>query len=336
MIRESIADLVEGREISGETAYETFMEIMSGETSDAQIATFITALRMRGETPEVIAGCARAMREKMTTVKTGAEVVVDVVGTGGDGANTFNISTAAAIVAAACGITVAKHGNYGVSSQCGSADVLREAGVNIDISPTQMSECLERVGLAFLFAPSLHPAMKYAVGPRREVGIRTVFNILGPLCNPANARYGLLGVYSAELVPVMAAAALELGAKHLFVVHGNDGLDEITTTTTTLINEIKDGRIQSYEFDPRVLGIELCKPGDLVGGTPDENTTTLYSILDLEVGPRHDIVCLNAAVAIVAADAADSLKEGFEMAHNAIESERARTKLHNLVNVTNS
>jgi anthranilate phosphoribosyltransferase len=334
MIREAIAALAEGREISGREAYDTFVEIMSGETTDAQIAAFITALRLRGESAELIAGCARAMREKMVMVDAHAEVVADIVGTGGDNAHTFNISTIAAIVTASCGVTVAKHGNRSVSSKCGSADVLSALGIDISIPPERMSACLKEVGIAFLFAPSLHPAMKYAIGPRREIGIRTVFNILGPLCNPAGAQYGLMGVYSPELVGVMAEAAMSLGARHMFVVHASDGLDEISNTGPTAVAEIHDGLIESYELDPRSLGIELCQPTELVGGDPSQNAAIARSVLDGEPGARRDAVCLNAAAAIVASGQAGDLAEGIDLARTAIDSGRAKAKLSQLAAFT--
>lgn len=335
MIHESIAALVEGKEISGETAYKTFNDIMSGETTDAQIAAFITALRMHGETPPVIAGCARAMREKLVPVEAHDDKAVDIVGTGGDGAHTFNISTAAAIVCAGCGITVAKHGNRSVSSKCGSADVLNALGIDISIGPAKMAACLDEIGISFLFAPALHPAMKYAIGPRREIGIRTIFNILGPLCNPASARYGLMGVYSKELVPVMAEASLKLGAEHLFVVHAQDGLDEITLTAKTEVSEISEGEVSTYEIDPQKLGLTLCKPEDIVGGSPEVNAGILRSILNGEEGPRRAIVCLNAAAAIVSVGQAELLSEGIKIARESIDSGNATQKLEELIAFTN-
>lgn len=331
MIREAIAKLAEGEEIKADEAYSTFLEIMSGETSDAQIAAFITALRLRGESPEVVAACAQAMREKLVPVDPHSDCVVDVVGTGGDGAHTFNISTAAALVTAACGITVAKHGNRSVSSKCGSADVLAALGVDIGMSPQKMSDCLKDVGIAFLFAPSLHPAMKYAIGPRREIGIRTIFNILGPLCNPAGARRGLMGVYSLDLVDLMAKAALELGAEHLFVVHASDGLDEITLTGNTSVAEVRNGSIEKHEVDPVKLGLQPCNATDLVGGDPETNAQIVTSVLEGEAGPRQDIVCLNAAAAIVSAGRAGRLEDGIEIAREAIASGAARDKLERLV-----
>ncbi len=336
MIRETIAALADGIAIDGDQAYATLKEIMSGETSEAQISSFITALRIRGESADVISGCARAMREKFIYVDPHDVAAIDIVGTGGDGSHTFNISTASAIVAAARGITVAKHGNRSVSSKCGSADVLKALGVNIDIGPKEMEVCLDRIGLAFLFAPALHPAMKYAIGPRREIGIRTIFNILGPLCNPANTRLGLLGVYSEELLPVMAEASLKLGAEHLLVVHARDGLDEITTTDNTSVCEIKGGEIRCYEIDPLEFDIARATPADLRGGEPAENAEMILKILAGEQGAHSDIVALNAGAAIYTSGRADSIGSGIELARAAIESGDAERKLAELIKLTNA
>jgi len=334
MIKEAIAALVAGRGLSREEAYGAMREIMAGEATPAQIGAFITALRLRGETPEVVAGCAAAMWENFTPVHPPGEVVVDTCGTGGDGAHTFNISTAAAFVAAGAGAVVAKHGNRSVSSRCGSADVMAELGVNLELSPEEMSRCLAEVGIAFLFAPRLHPAMKYAIGPRREIGIRSVFNILGPLSNPAGARYGVLGVYSPELVGLVSRAAAELGAKHLFVVHGLDGLDELTTTTQSLVAEVREGAVREYKVDPADLGIRRARPEELVGGDAVENARIVRAILAGEPGPRRDIVVLNAAAALAAAGLAEDLEEGLQRAAEAIDSGAAAAKLEALVKFT--
>lgn len=334
MIREAIAKLVNNETLTHEEAHATLREIMAGEATPSQIASFITALRIRGETPEVIAGSAKAMREHFTAVHPPAEIVVDTCGTGGDGANTFNISTAAALVAAGAGVIVAKHGNRSVSSKSGSADVLEALGVNIGVAPSVMEACLQQIGIAFLFAPSLHPAMKYAIGARREIGIRTIFNILGPLSNPAGARYGLLGVYQRELVLTMARAATALDIKHLFVVHGGDGLDEITTTTTSFIAEAVDGAVNASEFDPREYGIPFATPSDLAGGDPTYNANLIREILAGEPGPRRDIVCVNAAAAIVAGGRAKGFDDALELARRSIDTGAARQKLERLVAAT--
>lgn len=334
MIREAIAKLVEGKELSRDEARSTMLEIMSGEATPAQIASYITALRLRGETPAVIAGSAAAMREKFTAVRAPTDVVVDIVGTGGDGAHTFNISTCSAFVAAGAGLTVAKHGNRNVSSKCGSADVLSALGVTIDTSPEVMADCLESIGIAFLFAPLLHPAMKFAIGPRRELGIRSIFNILGPLSNPAGARYGVLGVYDRDLTATIAEAASALGAKHMFVVHGMDGLDEITTTGPTRVAEVRDGAVKSYEIRPGDYGLSTAARNDLVGGEPAENAAIVRRVLSGEKGVQRDIVLLNSAAAIVAGQKARDWKEGLAAAAASIDSGAAQKKLDQLVEFT--
>ncbi len=331
MIREAIAKLAEGQPLSGHEALLTMRQIMDGEATAAQIAAYITALRIRGETPDIIAGSATAMREHFTAVEPHADIVVDTCGTGGDGAHTFNISTTVALVVAGSGITVAKHGNRSVSSKSGSADVLESLGVNLSASPEVMSACMKEIGIAFLFAPALHPAMKHAIGPRREIGIRSIFNILGPLSNPANARYGMLGVYQRSLVPILAEAAAKLGAQHLFIVHGHDGLDEVTLTGPTEVAEVKNGVVNTYTVDPREFGFALCKATDLTGGDPAHNAGIIKSILDGHKGFPRDIVVLNAAVAIVAGQKAGSIKEAIAQAEHSIDSGAARGKLEQLV-----
>ena len=334
MIRESIAKLAEGKNLSREEAHTTMLEIMSGEATPAQIASYITALRIRGETPDIIAGSAAGMREKFTAVRAPTDVVVDTCGTGGDGAHTFNISTCSAFVAAGAGVTVAKHGNRSVSSKCGSADVLGALGVKVDASPEAMADCLKFIGIAFLFAPVLHPAMKHAIGPRREIGIRSIFNILGPLSNPAGARYGVLGVYDRDLTATLAEAAAALGAKRLFVVHGLDGLDEITTTTATRVAEVNDGRVTVYEIKPADFGIPTAGRQDLAGGEATENAELVRKVLSGEKGPHRDIVLLNAAAAIVAGGKAKDMKDGITVAAQSIDSGAAMQKLEKLVEMT--
>ncbi len=334
MIKEAIAKLVDGEQLTRQDAHDTLKAVMSGEATPAQIGAFITALRIRGETPEVIAGCAEAMREKFTPINASTDIVVDTCGTGGDKSHTFNISTASAFVVAGAGVTVAKHGNKSVSSKCGSADVLAALGVNITVSPEVMTKCLAKLQIAFLFAPTLHPAMKFAIGPRREIGIRSVFNILGPLSNPAGAQYGVLGVYGEDLVITLAEASAALGAKHLFVVHGKDGLDEITTTTSTLVGEVKEGVVETYEISPKDFGIDLCIGEDLVGGEPEENAAIIRGVLSGKNGPKRDIVLLNAAAAIVAGQKAPNLEEGLTVAAESIDSGAAMEKLTGLAAMT--
>jgi len=314
-----------------ETAYRAFEEIMSGACTDAQIGAFVTALRIRGESAAIVAGCARSMRERVTPVDAHDPEAIDVVGTGGDGAHTFNISTLTAFTVAGCGVTVAKHGNRGVSSRCGAADVLEALGVNLAVDPAGMSACLREVGIAFLFAPSLHPAMKHAIGPRREIGIRTIFNILGPLTNPAGVRRGLMGVYSRDLVPLVAEAMRTLEGKHWFFAHGSDGLDEITLTGPTLISELKDGAIRTFHLDPAEYGLDYCRPEDLRGGDPPENAVWARRILEGATGPRRDVVCLNAAAALVAAGRAADLAGGLALARHSLDEGLALAKLEALI-----
>lgn len=334
MIREAIAKLVDGQMITGHEALLTMRQIMDGEATPAQIAAYLVALRMRGETPDVIAGSATAMREHFTAVEPHADVVVDTCGTGGDGAHTFNISTTVAFVAAGAGITVAKHGNRSVSSKSGSADVLEALGVNLAVPPDVMSACMKEIGIAFLFAPALHPAMKHAIGPRREIGVRSIFNILGPLSNPAHAQYGMLGVYSRTLLPVIAEAAARLGVKHLYIVHGHDGLDEVTLTAPSEVAAVIDGKVNIFTLQPQDYGFKLCTSADLAGGDPAHNAVIIREILAGKKGPARDIVLLNAALAIVAGQKAATIQDGITLAAQSIDSGAARQKLELLVKRT--
>jgi anthranilate phosphoribosyltransferase len=329
-----IQKLVDGDGLTRDDAYQAIAIIMRGEATEAQIASFLTALRLRGETPDVISGATRAMREVFTPIPTRHVDAVDTCGTGGDGLHTFNISTTAAFVTAGAGVPVAKHGNRSVSSISGSADVLKELGVNITATPACMSRCLDEIGIAFLFAPSLHPAMKHAIGPRREIGIRTLFNILGPLSNPASTRRGVLGVYNAALVDLVANALADLGTEHLFVVHGEDGLDEITTTAATQIGEVRNGAVTRYTLTPEEFGLPWAQMEDLRGGDPAQNAAITRAILAGEQGPRRDIVLLNAAAAICAGGKAASLKEGLLAASHSIDSGQAQAKLSALATIT--
>ncbi len=329
-IQDAIAKLIEGRDLTRDRTIGSMNQIMSGEATDAQIGAFLVALRVKGETADEIAGAAEVMREKATRVVTRHATVVDTCGTGGDGAGTFNISTAAAFVAAGAGLCVAKHGNRAASSLCGSADVLKELGVNIEASPETTGRCLDEVGIGFLFAPALHGAMKYAIGPRREVGVRTIFNALGPLTNPAGATRHLIGVYSRSLTGRLAEVLRTLKSERAFVVHGLDGLDEITTTGPTRVSELNDGAVTTYEIRPEDLGIKRSTPGDLAGGNAETNASILRRVLNGEPGPRRDIVVLNAAAAIVAGGAADDLQAGIELAGETVDSGRAMDKLEEL------
>ncbi len=334
MIKEAVAKLVSNKTLSREEAAAAMTDIMSGEASEAQIGAFITGLRLTGETPEAIAGCAEVMRANATPIKCDDPNAVDIVGTGGDGAHTFNISTTSAFVIAGAGVTVAKHGSYGVSSKSGAANVLDALGVNIQYTPQRMEECLNELGVAFLFAPGLHPAMKHVVGPRRDLGVWSIFNILGPLCNPAGVKNGVMGVFKPELVPVVSDACAQLEMNHQFIVHGNDGLDEFTTTTTTMVTEIRRGKVESYEVQPAGLGLETATAADLVGGEPEENAAITRAILGGEKGPKRDIVLLNSAFAIMAGGKADTPQAGLAMAIDSIESGKALAKLEALAEMS--
>ena len=330
MIRETIQKVVDGQNLTECETVDTMNEIMSGEATPAQVASFITALRIKGETIEEITGAARVMREKSTKIHTKHPFVIDTCGTGGDGAHTFNISTTAAFVVAGTGIPVAKHGNRAASSQSGGADVLKALGVNIEIEPGQVGACIDDVGIGFLFAPTLHGAMRYAIGPRQEIGIRTIFNALGPLTNPAGAQAQVLGVYAPPLTESLAHVLRNFGSHRAFIVHGGDGLDEITTTTTTQISELVDGEVNTYTLDPTELGIPTAQPSDLKGGTPEENAEMTLSVLKGEKGPQRDIVLLNAAAAIVAGGKTDGIAAGLAAAAESIDSGRALEKLEGL------
>ncbi len=298
MIRESIRKLIEKRDLSRQEAYDAMTEIMSGNASEPLIASFLTALRMKGEVVNEIAGCAQAMREKSTKIETKRTNVIDTCGTGGDSLGTFNISTAAAIVASGAGAVVAKHGNRAISSRCGSADVLKALGVNIEIPKEKVEKCLDDVGIAFLFAPLMHGAMKYAAPVRRELGIRTVFNVLGPLTNPAGARRQVIGVFDGRLTELLARVLLDLGTERAMVVHGEGGLDEISSLGKTVISELKDGVVSSYEFHHSSVGIPSDTLADVVGGDAELNAGIIRNILDGKKNSQRNITLLNAGAAI--------------------------------------
>ncbi len=336
MIKEAISKLVAGSSLTMEEAASVMEEIMGGEVTPAQFGAFVTALRLKGETADEIAGMARIMRAKAIRVTTTAPVI-DVVGTGGDGLNTFNISTAAAFVVAGAGLKVAKHGNRAASSQCGAADVLEALGVKFELTAEQVQQCIEKVGMGFMFAPAFHPAMKYAAAPRREIGIRTVFNILGPLTNPAGAKTYLLGVADGSLVEKLALVLQSLGCNHALVVHGEDGLDEITITRATQVCELKNGRIESYAISPEDFGLARASLDSLKGGTADENAVLLRSILSgTTTGPQRDVVLMNAAAALVAGDRVKTLQQGVDLARQAIDSGCALEKLEQLIKFSQS
>ncbi|MDD5773265.1 MAG: anthranilate phosphoribosyltransferase [bacterium] len=330
MIQEAIKKVVEKNNLSEQEIINVMREIMTGSATPAQIACFITVLRLKGETVEEITGCAKVMREVAKKINVRSKAIVDTCGTGGDGMHTFNISTTAAFVVAGAGLAVAKHGNRSVSSKSGSADVLQELGINIEADSLCVEDCVNSVGIGFLFAPLFHPAMKFAIGPRREIGIRTVFNILGPLTNPADAGFQVLGVYDDKLTEVLANVLQKLGSKRAFVVHGEDGLDEITTTGKTKVSELKDGKVTTYFVTPEDFGFKRAVLSDLLGGSAKENAEILLSILKGEKGPRRDIVLLNAAFAINACGKVDSIKDGIKIAAESIDSGKALGKLESL------
>jgi len=304
---------------------------MNGEATTAQIAALITALRMKGETIDEIAGAAESMRRHAVFIDCAGLSVVDTCGTGGDGQNTFNISTTAALVVAGAGVPVAKHGNRAITSACGSADVLMALGVNLDATPETVEDCVREAGIGFMFAPKLHPAMKYAMGPRKELGFRTLFNMLGPLTNPAGAKGQIIGVFAPALTEPFAQVLLRLGTRRAFIVHGQDGMDEITVTTTTRISELNKGTVKTYEFDPLSLIEDYADAGAIKGGDPATNAAITRAVLAGEKGPARDIVCLNAAAAIAAGGKADSIETGWEEAQASVDSGRAMRALEALV-----
>jgi anthranilate phosphoribosyltransferase len=335
MIKEAIAKVVTGKDLTVSEAETVMREIMQGEATDAQIAAYITALRMKGETVDEITGSARVMREKAFAVKLDAPFQVDTCGTGGDLSHTFNISTTVAFVVAGAGVAVAKHGNRSVSSKSGSADVLQALGVNIEMPSARLDECLAEVGIAFLFAPMMHQAMKYAIGPRREVGIRTIFNVLGPLTNPAGVKAQIMGVYAAELTSVLAQVLGNLGATRAYVVHGMDGLDEITITDRTKVSEYRDGNVNDYFVHPSDFDLPAGKKEDLLGGDAKQNAAITIDVLKGKKGPCRDVVLLNAAAGLAASGKAADLRDGVRIAAESIDSGAAMRKLEELKKFTN-
>jgi anthranilate phosphoribosyltransferase len=335
-MRQAIARAANGEDLSDEAAQDAMKQMLSGAATPAQIASLITALRLKGETVTEIAAFARVMRSFARKLAAPAGPVVDTCGTGGDDRGTFNISTVAAIVAAGAGAKVAKHGNRAVSSRCGSADVLRELGVNIACGAEQMERALAEAGLAFLFAPAYHGAMKHAIGPRREIGLRTVFNILGPLTNPAGAKRQLLGVYDPKLTELAAGVLAELGSERAFVVHGADGLDEITLTGPTRITELAGGKLSTYDLRPEECGLAACRPEDLAGGSPQTNAQLARAILQGAKSPKRDVVLLNAGAALAAADLAENIAAGVKLAAAAIDAGKAQAALTALIEITHA
>jgi len=336
MIKEAIEKIVGGEDLREPEMMEVMDIIMEGGATPAQIGAFITALRIKGETVDEVTGAARVMRQKATRIDARSSVIVDTCGTGGDGMNTFNISTTTAFVVASAGLTVAKHGNRAVSSGCGSADVLEALGVNIDSKPEIVEECIHQIGIGFLFAPRLHDAMRYATGPRREIGIRTIFNMLGPLTNPAGATSQLIGVYEPQLTEMFAGVLRNLGTKRAFVVHGSDGLDEASVTGETRVSELNEGMITTYNITPVDFFGETYDGRELVGGNASTNAEITKGVLTGKDGACRKIVLLNAALAIMAGGKAENIHEGIDIAANCIDSGLAIKKLQALIELSNS
>jgi len=331
VIPDAIRKLVGGGDLSREESREMFGMLMDGLASDTQKAALLVALRMKGETVDEIAGAATAMRERVTPLGVEVDGLVDTCGTGGDGRGSFNVSTVSALVAAGAGVRVAKHGNRAVSSSCGSADVLAALGVEIDLDAKQAAQLLESAGVTFLFAPRMHPAMAAVSSVRRELGLRTIFNILGPLTNPAFARRQLLGVFSPRLVETMALVLAELGAEHAFVVHGDDGMDEISVAGATHAFEIRDGAVEPREITPESLGLRRHDPAELAGGDPATNARIAREVLEGSSGARRDVVLANAGAAIYLSGLESTLRDGVEAARDSIDSGRAMETLEALV-----
>ncbi|MFO7982809.1 MAG: anthranilate phosphoribosyltransferase [Desulfuromonadales bacterium] len=348
MIREAIARIVDGEDLSEGSMIDVMDMVMGGEATPAQIASFITALRMKGETVDEITGAARVMRERVTPIRVGKvididredinvdqETILDTCGTGGSGTRSFNISTTVALIVSACGVKVAKHGNRSVSSACGSADVLEALGVNLDVPTEIVENCISEIGVGFLYAPALHGAMKHAIGPRKEIGIRTIFNVLGPLTNPAAADRQVLGVYRESLVDLLARVLINLGCRRGYVVHGLDGMDEVTLTGPTRVAEIKNGEMTLSTFEPEDFGFVRCQLSELQGGDAEENAAIIRSILSGQSGPKRDVVVLNAAFALAAAGRAEDLQQGLAMSCEVLDNGRVAQQLAGLVKLTN-
>ncbi len=335
-IKEAINRILAHQNLTDEAMTQVMRSIMTGGATPAQIGGFLIGLRMKGETVQEIAAAARVMRELATRVEIDAENLIDTCGTGGDSSGSFNISTASAFVAAAAGARVAKHGNRSISSKSGSADLLEAAGVRLDLTPQQVAQCVQKVGLGFMFAPAHHSAMKHAIGPRRELGVRTLFNVLGPLTNPAGAPNQLLGVFSDELLEPLANVLQSLGSRHVLVVHSRDGLDEISIGDHTEVAELKDGIVRRYAISPEQFGMQRTPVSELAVEGAGQSLAVIRSVLEDSPGAARDIVCLNAGAAIYAAGLAESLAEGVEKADTAIASGEARNKLDQLVILTQS
>lgn len=349
MIKAAIALLVEYQDLSESQMIEVMQQVMGGEATPAQMGAFLVALRMKGETVAELVGAARVMRERATHIRVSQaldldreeinidrETVLDTCGTGGAGTRTFNVSTTVAFVVAACGVPMAKHGNRSVSSTCGSADVLEALGLNLDVTPEQVARAIEQLGIGFLYAPALHGAMKHAIGPRREVGVRSIFNLLGPLTNPAGARYQVLGVYHRSLVRKMAQVLRDLGCKRGFVVHGEDGMDEATITGSTWVAAVDEGKVEEFVLQPEEYGLQTCELSALQGGDAQQNAAIVRGVLAGESGPRRDVVLLNSALALVAAERATDIADGLRQAAAVLDNGQAAAKLQALIEFTHA
>lgn len=334
MIKQAIYSVLNKEDLSIETAKSVMNEIMSGNASPSQIGAFLAAMRMKGESIDEITACAMVMRDHCTKLTPKGDVL-DIVGTGGDESNTFNISTVSAIVVSATGVNVAKHGNRSVSSKCGSADLLEALGVKIDLSAQQSEKILEQIGICFMFAPTYHSAMKYAAPVRKELGVRTIFNILGPLSSPAGANLQLLGVYDENLVEPLAKVLSNLGVKRAMVVHGHDGLDEISLCSSSTVCEVNNGKLNSFFLDPEQLGFKKCKSEELVGGDPKQNALIALDILDGQLGPKRDVVLLNSAVCLYMSHSNVTLRECVKIVANTIDSGKAKNQLNMFIKLSN-
>lgn len=332
MLKEYLHQVLSGQHLTRQQAGAAMNVIMSGQASEAQIGSFLTALKLKGETSSEITGFAETMRSHAESIVCQQSRLIDTCGTGGDCKGTFNVSTTVAFVLAGAGLAVAKHGNRSVSSSCGSADVLAALGVNVELAPQIAAAAIDEINVGFLFAPTFHKAMKYAAKPRKDLGFRTVFNILGPLSNPAKANYQLIGVYDQDLTEKVAGALVGLGVERAMVVHSFDGLDEISTTAPTQVTEVRDGQLYSYVINPQDYGFHAAAPDDYLGGTAEQNAEIILKILQGQLGPKRDIVLINAAAALYIAGSVPDLQSGLELAAASIDSGKAYAKLHDLKN----
>jgi anthranilate phosphoribosyltransferase len=335
-IQAAIKSVMARRDLSVDEMATVMQQIMTGECTPSQIGGFLVGLRMKGETVDELSAAARVMRELSTRVEVDCDYLVDTAGTGGDSSGSFNISTASAIVAAAAGAHVAKHGNRSMTSNSGSADVLEAAGVKLDVSPAQIAACIEQVGVGFMFAPAHHGAMKHAIGPRREMAVRTVFNVLGPLTNPAGAPNQIIGVFDADLVELLARVLQQLGSRHVMVVHAEDGMDEISISASTRVAELKNGEVNCYSLSPADFGMETADVAALKVDSAEQSLAMIRTVLADQAGPARDIVCLNAGAAIYVSGCAETLTAGVEAAQAAISSGKAASVLENLVARSNA